>query len=221
MARKEIPMKPATERALETLRLQASPSGVRRDAGASPPASHDAEGPIDDADDDGGARAEALLREQAEHLGVTAADAEALQAALDDGRVSYQDVFGLTDTEMQALAWRAEEHLRQHRPADALKIYLALTQLSRFEASYYRGAAQCFHHMREYGFAHGAYGLAIATDPNDLVSKLLRAECLLHLDGKQEAATALDAALAEVPHPSPEQRPFVERAAHIRSRIQI
>lgn len=41
-------------------------------------------------------------------------------------------------------------------------MYLALNKLNRFDSSYWRGAAMCVHHLREYGMAHGYYGMALA-----------------------------------------------------------
>lgn len=162
---------------------------------------------------------DAILAEQAQELGVTQDDADRLQEDLRTHRTSYRELLGITPEEMASMVYRAQEHLRLNAPKQALSIFLALTKLSRFEAAYWRGAALCFQHMREWGFALGYYNMALATDADDRISALLRAECLLKLTGKSAAADALAQILARGPARNDEEGVYFARAQDLHRRL--
>jgi tetratricopeptide (TPR) repeat protein len=157
--------------------------------------------------------------EQAAQMGITPQDMAKLQADLASGDVTYQQILGLTDQEMAAMAYRAEEHLRHRKPTEALKIYLALVKLNRFDGDAWRGCATCFHMMREYGYAHGYYGMALAVHADDRISEAMRAECTLKIDGHVAASHAIDALLQKPPSSNPLHAPYVERARQLQLKL--
>lgn len=120
---------------------------------------------------------------------------------------------------MQAMAFRAEEHLRNLNPKDALKIFFALCKPNRFETSYWRGAAMCFQHLKEYGYAHGFYGMALATHADDRISEALRAECTLRLSGHQKALGELAQLLCKPVIQDAAHGPYMQRAQLLHDKL--
>lgn len=164
---------------------------------------------------------EAFVHAQAAERGIRAEDIERLYQQMRDGQLRLADVLGMTPGQLAAMAYRAHELLRGNEAKKALSIYLALYELDPYEFSYQRGAAQCFHTMRQYGFACGYYRLAMATlGAPDFVCMAMIAECLLWLDDKATCLQALDAALAIGSERKHEQL-FVERAEAFRQRLMI
>lgn len=160
-----------------------------------------------------------IVEEQAAEAGIGVAQIESLYEDMRKGHVLLADALGFSAAQLSAMSYRANELLRSNEPRRALSIYLALYELDPYDYKYQRGAAQCFHTIKQYGFALGYYRLAMATlGDKDFVCLAMIAECLLPLYGKASCMAALDEALALGTTDKQEQI-YVERAKAFRQRI--
>lgn len=155
----------------------------------------------------------------AESLGITPdylAQAEAAWAA---GDIELARLAALHDEDLQALYLHAYAMLRAGKAQLAARLFLSLTQFDRRQARFYVGLGQAFQHMHEFGWARGAYEVALEKNPEHRIAALLYAECSLFLEGKRRAIALFRAAIAAGAKDA-DDVPFVERAKGILVKLQ-
>lgn len=150
----------------------------------------------------------------AESLGITPDYLAQAEAAWMDGRVELARLAALHDEDLHALYLHAYATLRAGKAQAAARLFLALTQFDRRQARFYVGLGQAFQHMREFGWARGAYNVALEKDPEHRIAMLLFAECTLFIDGKRTAAELFTRAIAAGARDA-DDAAFIERAKGI------
>ncbi len=137
--------------------------------------------------------------ELALRLGVENAEGQSLlmQQVVDFG-VQPQEVIGLNDAMVEGIYGQAYRLYNTGKYKDAIQLFRLLITLNPTEAKYSMGIAACFHMLKEYENAIGAYTLCGAIDPDNPIPYYHVSDCYIKMEDKRSALIALEFALNRV-----------------------
>ncbi len=125
-------------------------------------------------------------------------------------------VTGMSDEELQASYAAACQRLAKNDVFGAGKLFLTLAALDHRQGKYWRGLAICALRSGKHSWADRCFEVALARDPNDVISRVFRAEALIYLhrvaDARRELATAIERGAQDK---SVETSAYVKRARNV------
>jgi predicted Zn-dependent protease len=118
----------------------------------------------------------------------------AFSPALDG--ISGNDLAGFSDEELNSTYATACQQVSVGQLRPAAKLFAMLIAMRSGEGKYWRGLALCMHRWNLYPVANFLYSGALDRDPDDVVSRVFRAEVLfamkLPAKARTEAQRAID-----------------------------
>lgn len=112
-----------------------------------------------------------------------------------EGPVTAKDALGLTDAMVEGIYGQAYRLYNTGKYRDAAQIFRLLLMLNATEVKYAMGLAACFHMLKEYTSAVGAYNMVTVIDPNNPVPFYHLSDCYIKLGDLLSAIVVLDMAI--------------------------
>lgn len=109
---------------------------------------------------------------------------------------SLAQLYNIAPEQLEAAYTLAYQYYHQARWQDALTIFEFLCQHQHTERRYQLGRAACLKMLKRYELALHAYGLAHFMQATDAHSAMQIAQCLIALERRADAVTALESVLA-------------------------
>ena len=128
-----------------------------------------------------------------------------------NGLITLQELEGINDEEMETIYALGYNFFTYGKYEAAKDIFTGLTAYAPYTSHYWRALGAVSQQIKEYPDAIAAYDMAIANDPNDVVSYVYRGECQI-LSGNGEAGMDDLKKVLEVGTQYPEYHPWVQRS---------
>lgn len=109
-----------------------------------------------------------------------------------------KDIMGLNDTMVEGIYGQAYRLYNTGKYRDAIQLFKLLLMLNSTDPRYTMGLAACYHMLKEYENAIGAYTLCGVIDPNSPIPHYHVSDCYLKINDKRSALIALEFALKRV-----------------------
>jgi type III secretion system low calcium response chaperone LcrH/SycD len=137
--------------------------------------------------------------EMASRVGKETAEAQdtVLKQLLEHG-IKPKDVMGLNDALVEGIYGQAFRLYNTGKYKDAIQLFRLLIMLNSSEPKYTMGLAACFHMLKEYENATGAYTLCGTLDPGNPIPYYHVSDCYIKMEDKRSALIALECALKRV-----------------------
>lgn len=127
------------------------------------------------------------------------------------GGKTAKDVLGLTDAMVEGIYGQAYRLYNTGKFRDASQIFRLLLMLNATEVKYAMGLAACYHMLKEYQTAIGAYTMVSVIDPNNPIPFYHVSDCYIKTGDNLSAIVALDMAIKRCGE-KPEFRTIKDRA---------
>lgn len=112
--------------------------------------------------------------------------------------VAPKDVMGLNDAMVEGIYGQAYRLYNTGKYKDAIQLFRLLIMLNASEPKFLMGIAACYHMLKEYDNAVGAYTLCGVIDPDNPVPYYHVSDCYLKMEDKRSALVSLEFALRRV-----------------------
>lgn len=122
-----------------------------------------------------------------------------------------KDVLGLTDAMVEGIYGQAYRLYNTGKFRDASQIFRLLLMLNATEVKYAMGLAACFHMLKEYDGAIGAYNMVSIIDPNNPIPFYHASDCYIKSGDILSAIVALEMTIKRAGD-KPEFRTIKDRA---------
>lgn len=120
-----------------------------------------------------------------------------LKQLLEHG-IKPKDVMGLNDALVEGIYGQAYRLYNTGKYKDAIQLFRLLMMLNATEPRYTMGLAACYHMLKEYDNAVGAYALCSTIDPGNPIPYYHVSDCYIKLNDKHSALLSLEFALRRV-----------------------
>jgi len=110
--------------------------------------------------------------------------------ALRDGRLTYADVGGFTENELDGAYAAACQYVELGQVVEAMQICGYLMMLDSYNARYYQLVGICLQRLKQYEQAVHYYRMALINAPGDAMSLVYQGECTI-MAGEVDAGLAL------------------------------
>ena len=111
---------------------------------------------------------------------------EDLCAAIKDGAENVGDALGFGPGALNSIEEMALSNYRSCRYDDAAKIYAFILRMNPRRSTTWRGLGACAQASKLFKMAAFSYDVALQCDPADVISKVVRGECLCSLGDKEQ-----------------------------------
>lgn len=128
-----------------------------------------------------------------------------------NGLITLQELEGINDEEMETIYALGYNFFTYGKYEAAKDIFTGLTAYAPYTSHYWRALGAVAQQVKEYADAIAAYDMAIANDPNDVVSYVYRGECQI-LSGNADAGMDDLKKVLEVGGQYPEYQPWMQRS---------
>lgn len=128
-----------------------------------------------------------------------------------NGLITLQELEGISDEEMETIYALGYNFFTYGKYDAAKDIFTGLTAYAPYTAHYWRALGAVNQQMKDYGEGIAAYDMAIANDPNDVVSYVYRGECQI-LSGNAGAGMEDLKKVLEIGRQAPEYHPWLQRS---------
>lgn len=127
------------------------------------------------------------------------------------GKKTAKDVLGLTDAMVEGIYGQAYRLYNTGKYKDACQIFRLLLMLNATEVKFAMGLSACFHMMKDYEAAIGAYTLVSTIDANNPLPFYHSSDCYAKIGDPVGAAVSLEMAIKRA-GTKPEYRTIRDRA---------
>lgn len=141
----------------------------------------------------------------------TAANVDKTVKQVTNSGKTTKDALGLTDAMVEGIYGQAYRLYNTGKYRDACQIFRLLLMINATEVKYAMGFAACFHMLKEYDAAVGAYNMVTVIDPNNPIPFYHISDCYIKLGDPLSAKVALDMAVKRAGE-KPEFRTIKDRA---------
>ena len=134
--------------------------------------------------------------------------------ALRDGRLTYAEVGGFTENELDGAYAAACQYVELGQVVEAMQICGYLMMLDSYNARYYQLVGICLQRLKQYEQAVHYYRMALINEPGDAMSLVYQGECTI-MTGEVDAGLAMVRQGAEACEPGAEDAAIAERAKQL------
>ena len=128
-----------------------------------------------------------------------------------NGLITLQELEGINDQEMETIYALGYNFFTYGKYEAAKDIFTGLTAYAPYTSHYWRALGAVNQQVKEYSDAIAAYDMAVANDPNDVVSYVYRGECNILSSNVEAGKEDLHKVLEIAPN-FPEYQPWMHRA---------
>lgn len=134
--------------------------------------------------------------------------------ALQDGRLTYADVGGFTENELDGAYAAACQYVEMGQVIEAMQICGYLMMLDPYNARYYQLVGISLQRLKQYEQADHYYRMALVNEKNDPMTLVYQGECKIMAGHVDEGLQVVRKGL-ELGGDTPEHSPIVERARQL------
>jgi len=134
--------------------------------------------------------------------------------ALKQGRLTYAQVGGFTDNELDGAYAAACQYVELGQVIEAMQICGYLMMLDSYNGRYYQLVGICLQRLKQYEAAIHYYRMALVNDPGEPMSLVYQGECVI-MSGEVDAGLVLVRQGAEACSADPDDAPVADRAKQL------